>query len=503
MAFPRAALGLLLLAVACGTEPLKQLPNIDEDAGHAAPDAGNPIVVDAGVVDAGTVTPDAGVTAVDAGTPPPVDAGIPNAAAPEVGCSDGIDSVYLTPAGPKPSSDSARGDRVRCAYEKTLSLSEVTAKISTATSAVAVFRMSYWTKRATGAWAISSARVFLPQTPLAYPLPIVVIAHPSVGVADNCAPSKEAEGTFSLVLPWAAKGYAVIAPDFAGLGTEGIQSYVDSRDTGQSTLDAARALRKLVTPATFDQRIAMLGYSQGGGAVLAAQALEKTYGSGGKLTAVVGMAPQWQSRLDSFGTISLLRKPTSLTISTGYTKAVISVMRQYGYSATYLGAARAGESFVASDRAAMVNALDTMCLIGFGGWVQGTHVRLGDLVDEGFRSSTLACLDTPNDPACKEPGKSYLQYLRDNLVAPDGQGASVLYVQGTLDTVMPMGEEAACNVPRLQQAGVDLLFCGDSGGNHANIIDRQGDFALRWAEAKLSGTQTPTCAATQLAPCPP
>ncbi|MBS1153181.1 MAG: hypothetical protein H6Q89_4879, partial [Myxococcaceae bacterium] len=82
-------------------------------------------------------------------------------------------------------------------------------------------------------------------------------------------------------------------------------------------------------------------------------------------------------------------------------------------------------------------------------------------------------------------------------------GSPVLYVQGMLDTVMPVGEEAACNVPRLQQAGVDLQLCTDSTGNHANIVDRQGDFALRWAEAKLSGTQAPTCAATQLAPCPP
>lgn len=488
---------VLLLASACGPGTIPPVT----DAGDPVDDAGIAVTEDAGFEpDAGI--PDAGQPLPDAGTLP-ADAGIPNAAAPDLACGDAPNDVYVTPPGSPPTDDSSRGDRVRCGWEKTLSLADVQKKISTATSAVAIFRISYWTKRGNGAWAIGSARVWLPQTPLAYPLPIIVIAHPSVGVADNCAPSKEAEGTFGLALPWAGKGYAVIAPDFAGLGTDGIQAYVDNRDTGQSTLDAARALRKLHTPATFDQRIAMLGYSQGGGAVFAAQSLEKTYGSGGKLTAVVGIAPQWQSRLDSFGTISMLRKPTALTITTGVTKPVISVMRQYGYFATYLGASRAGEGFAASDRAAMVNALDTMCLIGFGGWVQGTHVRLGDLVDEGLRSSTLACLDTPADPACKEPGKSYLQYLRDNLVAPDAQGASVLYVQGMLDTVMPVGEEAACNVPRLQQAGVDLLLCADSGGNHANIVDRQGDFALRWAEAKLSGTQPPTCAATQLAPCPP
>jgi len=478
---------LCLTVVACGpVAPLIEVPRVD---------AGQVVVIDSGtavVVDAGT--PDAGTP--DAGTIPP------DATGPALPCTDAVDAVYASPS-MLPSSDEARGDRVRCAFEKTLTLAEVKKKAPAATSEVGVYRTAYWTKRGNGAWAVGSARVWLPKTPLAYPLPIIVIAHPSVGVADSCAPSKEAEGVFELALPWAGKGYAVIAPDFAGLGTDGVQAYVDNRDTGQSTLDAARALRKLHTPATFDARIAMLGYSQGGGAVLAAQSLEQAYGSGGRIAAIVGIAPQWQSRLDSFGTISLLRKPTALTISTGYTKPVISVMRQYGYFATYLGASRAAEGFPAADRTAMVNALDSMCLIGFGGWVQGTHYKLGDLVDEGLRSSTLACLDTPNEPACKEPGKGYLQYLRDNLVPPDGQGAPVLYVQGMLDTVMPVTEEAACNVPRLQQAGVDLTLCTDSGGGHANIVDRQGEFAVRWAEARLSGMQPPTCAATQLAPCPP
>jgi pimeloyl-ACP methyl ester carboxylesterase len=345
--------------------------------------------------------------------------------------------------------------------------------------------------------------VFLPQTPRAYPLPIIVVAHPSMGVGDSCAPSKDLEATSDLALPWAAKGYAVIAPDFAGLGTEGIQGYVDARDTGQSTLDAARALRKLHTPATFDLRIGMVGYSQGGGAVLAAQSLEGTYGSGGKLTAIAAMAPQWQSRLDSFGTITLLRNPLSLTISTGYTKPVIAMMRQYGYFATHLGLAHAGDSFPASGRTEMMNALDTLCLIPFGGWVQGTHFKLGDLVDEGFRASAIACVDTPSDPACVEPGKSYVQFLRDNMLSPDPLGAPVLYIQGLLDTVMPPLEEAACNVPRLQQAGVDLTLCTDLGASHFNLVALDGDLAQRWAEAKLSGTQPPTCTTSPLAPCPP
>ncbi len=489
-------LGLLLTAIvlaACNPAP-SVLP-VDP-----APDASQPFDAgqDAAIPDAGS-PPDSGAEP-DAG---PEDAGVPNAAAPELPCTDTEDSVYVSPPPPSSLDAGARGERVRCAFERQISLTDVQKKVATATSAISTYRISYRTQRTGGQWAVSSARVFLPQSPRAYPLPIIVVAHPSVGIADSCAPSKDLDATSDLAWPWAAKGYAVIAPDFAGLGTDGIQGYVDARDTGQSTLDAARALRRLHTPATFDARIAMLGYSQGGGAVLAAQSLERSYGSGGTLTAVAALAPQWQSRLDSFGTITLLRNPMNLTISTGYTKPVIAMMRQYAYFANHLGPTHAGDSFPIAGRIEMTQALDTMCLIPFGGWVQGTHFRLGDLVDEDFRSSTIACLDTPNDPACREPGRSYLQFLRDNLLPPHANGAPVLYLQGMLDTVMPPLEEAACNVPRLRQAGVDLTFCTDGAAVHANLVALDGDLAQRWAEAKLSGTQVPTCTASPLAPCPP
>jgi hypothetical protein len=129
---------------------------------------------------------------------------------------------------------------------------------------------------------------------------------------------------------------------------------------------------------------------------------------------------------------------------------------------------------------------------------------LGSLTDPAFRQAVIACLDTPNDPACAGAGKDYAAFLKNNVIAPDPSGASVLYVQGMLDTVMPAAEEAACNVPKLQQTGVDVTLCTDTGGNHANIVDRKLDFALSWAEAKLSGTQVPSCGApAQLAPCPP
>ena len=55
---------------------------------------------------------------------------------------------------------------------------------------------------------------------------MVVVAHPSEGMADSCATSRHPDSLRDLALPWAAQGYPVIAPDYAGLGTAGVAAAV-------------------------------------------------------------------------------------------------------------------------------------------------------------------------------------------------------------------------------------------------------------------------------------
>src|SRR5438105_3942472 len=83
-------------------------------------------------------------------------------------------------------------------------------------------------------------------TPGALPLPVIVGAHPTVGMGDSCAPSRDPAQLRDVALPWAASGYAVIAPDYAGFGNEGVEGYLNNRDQAHALLDGARALRKLL-----------------------------------------------------------------------------------------------------------------------------------------------------------------------------------------------------------------------------------------------------------------
>lgn len=433
--------------------------------------------------------------------PPPWTPDLVDLAAP---CSDTAEQVYLAPVGP--TSDAARGDVVRCTVDGTWTVADVQAKIGgkddpSKASALKIVRIAYRTRRGDGRPAIGTARVYLPVTPRPGPLPVVVSAHPSEGLADGCAPSRDEGKMNEVATPLGARGYAVIAPDFAGLGNEGTQGYLDNRDTGYSTLDAARALRKLLKPGAFSAKVAMNGYSQGGGAVLSAQALARTYGVDGELVAVAAFAPQWPTRLNSFGFVDLLKQPDALTISFGVTKPVVAVLRTYAYFANATGDHGAG--IPAVTRSSISNSIDNLCLVAFGGALQGSALRVRDFFDDGLRTGLLACVADPKSAGCAGAAKAYHAFLGQNHLKADPKGARVLYVQGGADTIMPPAQEAACNVAKLRAEGVVPQLCVDGVALHSNIVDRNIAFGMDWISAAVAGTALPTCAATELPACTP
>lgn len=72
------------------------------------------------------------------------------------------------------------------------------------------------------------------------------------------------------------QGMRVVVPDYIGLGTQGVHTYLNLLEEGHATLDAARVTLALAhQPADFP--VGTLGYSQGGGASAAAAELAKDY----------------------------------------------------------------------------------------------------------------------------------------------------------------------------------------------------------------------------------
>lgn len=444
----------------------------------------------------------------DAGSLPDAAAWDPALVSVAVPCSGSTDSVYLTPA-PADAGADPRGEVVACAYDFWEDAPLVQADLDAtgvaglkAISGATWYRIAYRTTRASGP-GVGTARVYLPDAPRPGPLPVVVAGHPTDGLCDACAPSKVPDSNRDLALPWAALGYPVIVPDYAGLGNDGTQGYLDGRDTAHSLLDAARALRNLLRPGAFEPRVVLVGYSQGGGAVLAAQALEKEYGAGGPVAAAIAFAAEYPTRLDSFDTVTMLESPDSLTIKFGITEPPVLELRLYAYFANTLGIDHAADGFPQEKRTSMADAIENACLKELGGLVQTYAPHVSDLMDGALRTSFLACAGDPAGAGCVEPGRSLHAAWTANELKADPAGAPVLYVVGLKDSVMPPAKEAACNVQELVRDGVTPLVCTDAAAEHTDVVERNVAFVIQWTEAQLAGVAAPACNTSGMPACAP
>ncbi len=124
-----------------------------------------------------------------------------------------------------------------------------------------------------------SGEVLMPKSsPPAGGWPVVAWAHGTTGVADVCAPSWRGYSTRdrTYLNRWLEEGFAVVASDYQGLGTPGPHPYLLYRPEGYSMLDALRASLAWFA-GTLDNRIILVGQSQGSGAALGSAWLAPGY----------------------------------------------------------------------------------------------------------------------------------------------------------------------------------------------------------------------------------
>ena len=125
---------------------------------------------------------------------------------------------------------------------------------------------------------------------------VVAWAHGTMGLADDCAPSR----TDHLDLPgfddysatvagYLNEGWTVTATDYPGLGTPGLHPYIVGNSEGRSVIDSVRAARRL--DSTLSDKWVVSGHSQGGQAAVFANELAATYGKGLHLRGTIAMAP--------------------------------------------------------------------------------------------------------------------------------------------------------------------------------------------------------------------
>ncbi|WP_235631475.1 lipase family protein, partial [Mycolicibacterium fortuitum] len=135
--------------------------------------------------------------------------------------------------------------------------------------AAQAYRILYSTVDQHDSPAVSTAAVFIPHgAPPEGGWPTIAWAHGTVGLGDDCAPSAQPRSARDVeyLTHWLDQGYAVVGSDYAGLGTPGLMSYLNSVATAHSVVDSVIAMHHMDLP--LSPKWALVGQSQGGGAAV-------------------------------------------------------------------------------------------------------------------------------------------------------------------------------------------------------------------------------------------
>ena len=127
---------------------------------------------------------------------------------------------------------------------------------------------------------VVSGSLFLPKgTPPKGGWPLLVWGHGTVGLADKCAPSWNGRvyRNAYYLSEWLKKGYAVVEPDYQGLGTPGPHLLINVPQLSFNMLDSARAVLKGNFP--LANQVIIAGQSQGGAAAFGAASYAERYAS--------------------------------------------------------------------------------------------------------------------------------------------------------------------------------------------------------------------------------
>jgi pimeloyl-ACP methyl ester carboxylesterase len=155
------------------------------------------------------------------------------------------------------------------------------------------WKVLYHSRSATGRDIAVSGVVVAPTTPAGKKARTVFASnHGTVGLADACAPSRQADPLAGILYldDAIAAGYVVTASDYEGLGTPGPHPYLVGASAAHSVLDGVRAARNLEdTHAGKD--LIVFGHSQGGHAALFTGEIAKDYAPEINLRGVAAAAP--------------------------------------------------------------------------------------------------------------------------------------------------------------------------------------------------------------------
>lgn len=312
---------------------------------------------------------------------------------------------------------------------------------------------SVWTLRYATTDRESLATVTIPYmvAPPAGGFHVVGNNHGTSGVEDACAFAGNEFGA-GLAGLFGARGMIGVAPDYPGIGTEGVHPYLVADVEAHAALDALRAATQLARwlRIPLSGRYAMVGLSQGGHVTLSAAARHRE------------LAPELDVR--AFGVAA----PASVFVEHWSAGAAFDgphlsfhAMLFYAWSAHY---GYDGPAVFATDLATRIDdVMATRCSFAFRGR-EAIGDAIGERADGIFDAGFLAAYRARD----WGPWAPFDGWFEANRVRPYDQSAPLRVYQGDADPVIPEPATAEL-VADLRAGGVELDYEVVPGGTHVDV----------------------------------
>ncbi|BAL87978.1 putative lipase [Actinoplanes missouriensis 431] len=332
-------------------------------------------------------------------------------------------------------------------------------------SGLSAQRILYTTTAEDGVPALASAVLAMPTAATGRPMPLIAWAHGTVGVARACAPSLGRDAISTEGMPamdsLARNGWAMVATDYTGQGTEGAFPYLIGQGEGRSVLDAVRAAHQ-VDGLDLAGETVIWGHSQGGHAALWAGQLALAYAPELNVVGIAALSA-------ASDPLALAEVVTANPGALGASLAISFVLT--AYSRTYPDvslddATPAARTLVREAAARCTSEPGTLVTVLTG---------------------VAVSKDTPilaRDPATGAVGRR----LRQNVA--HGPWAAPLFIgQGSTDEVIPARLQDDY-VARLCAAGRPLRYTRYAGRSHMGVLERDSPLNAdleRWTKDRLAG----------------
>ena len=315
--------------------------------------------------------------------------------------------------------------------------------------------------------AVSGTIAIPPGQPPADGWPVLSWTHGTTGVADICAPSRDAPGHPSHIYnqladatlnQWVMHGWVVLKTDYEGLGTPGSHPFLVGASEARSTVDILLAARQLF-PA-IGRSWAVMGHSQGGHAALFTASL----------------APAWAPDLDLVGAVAVAPAGGAHDVIAGLMLARTPAL-SLGFLALVLIGAAAADHTVRLDQLLTPAALRLLA--------RAEIVGVDDLLAPGSPAPLVAAgmfrPDADLGPLLKVLAANDPAMLRPR--------TPVLIVQGVDDPIVAL--RSTDRIARsLRASGAMLAYHRFPGRGHYDLIQAAHSGNVRWIDARKTQGRT-------------